>query len=322
MPPTKGSRCTTYECPRCGWAARNKAHYRIHASRLTLCDAKDAASASVIPSMDNALVRHVANGVALAPAATVNNSNNSSNNNSNNTTHNNTTTNNHNVTNINVRVNMLGGGAAGGPELPFPKQDTSYMTERDRIAIARLAGHPSGFNEALVELFKAAYFNPARMHNVNMLMLRPGDTAVVRDDNRRWVPTDGPTAVRRMIEHQTEALEDMREVLYGQNKLDKGSYDRFDKTWDALPNLQGDEHIQAHVKDRAIDFTESMLGSLGSVLHGLASCKAVQAARDAQAIRDAQDAEDEEGEDDEGEDGDVTNATEAAEVAEAMPSPA
>lgn len=305
MPQKAGSRSTVYECPRCGTVARSLGNYKHHAGRHSLCEPKDAASRHIVPSEANAIVLLMVSGTVVridrgaaqanaggggavsvdaSRATTAHSHNNTtstahSHNTSTNTHSNNTHSN--NTTNITTHINLNVIAPAAGPEpAPFPKQNTAYMTDEFKQTVARLAAAASGFNDALQEMFKAAYFCQSRPHNMNIMMPRPGDTAMVRDANRRWVPEDGDEAVRKMIENQTETMECMREEMYQAKQISKAAYDAFDKTWDALPNLYGDEAIQAHVKDLAMRFTDQFVeGDPHNITEGVAACKALAARR-------------------------------------------
>lgn len=253
--------------------------YRTHVRRLTLCVAKNVESELVRPADDNAVVKVTVRGVecvAGGAAKSVSVEANSTSTNANNTSHShNTTTNNVNIFNVHMGADAAGAGAV--PLQHFPQQDMGYMTPEFKAEIARLAAHPSGFNMALEELFKVAYFNPSRAYNMNVFMAGPGDTAIVRTKDHRWEERDGDRVVKDMIVNQTEAIDTIRSQLYDDAKvISKATHDKIEATWDALETLEGDERIRAHVKDRAMSFTDAVMGGgLGSVAQGLAMCRAV-----------------------------------------------
>lgn len=268
MPP---KRSTSYECPRCGSHFTRLSNYRQHCGRISPCEAKDCASAAIYPSAMNALV-HVqrsdgsrsawlqmdpVHAAASQGTAVQGNHNRVHVSNSHNT-----------ITNINLHF------ADAAAIQHFPNQSESYMTMDFKAHISRLAASGSGFNAALKELFKSAYFCPSRPYNVNVLLPRPGDIAyVLAPGGRSWVELEGDAAVREMIKAQMYHMESMREVARQSNKLDEASYDAFDRKWDLCGDLCGDEAIQAHVKELAMSFTDTVMGSMGHILQGVALCK-------------------------------------------------
>lgn len=275
--PKKNPRHTDYECPRCGYATDRFSAYRLHAGRLNMCA---PTKSDVMPTIENVITRVTRNFRSAdgAPCTVTNVSGahshvhmtNTTNNTTHNTTNNNTTNNtvndNSHNTNANININIYNLENPYTPELnSFPLQDRRYMPPQFKADISKLAANdPDGFQKALHEMFRVAYFSTARPYNINVFILRPGDEALVLGPNRQWAHMDSETAVRKMIEQQVNDIDFIREDV--SDTLTQEDHQAIDNGYNNNDSYMSDPRLQSDVKERAMSFADPLSHIVGAIL--------------------------------------------------------
>ena len=224
-----------YICPCCDFETNRKTNISTHFARKRPCkisptgiDLTDEIKALVMSSLYSKSVAVIGN---------------------NNTVTN--TTNNVITNNVTNNINVV---ISPSCYKHFPRQDLSHLTQDFKRNVVETA-FSSGMDAAIRQMFDVTYFNPAEMHNRNIIM--DSIETHVLDRSRAWKKVDTEDAVKRMLEEQGDAIRNFPDEDDLCGEIDQECIDFIEREFQSDAHL--DPGLVALLKAHGIRETEKMM---------------------------------------------------------------